>query len=310
MKNAIRISLLTVLVFLAAASYAFEFKESKSSGTLTVRDGGADVLVYRFGDKLKAGTDAKYTRSTYIEQLFDLDGKTLLDDFPADHPHHHGIFWAWPAVEVRGQKTQNWHPATPPLRHRFVRWTEQTTNSKSATFTAENHWILDNKEPVATEWVTVTVHQATSSTRAIDVDVKIDPVGGPLTIAGTTEGNKGYGGFCLRAAPDFKGAALLTAHGASDKDIVAQANQWADISTSARGLAVFAAPDYPTSPPNFMARTSYAGFINISWPGMSPAQLLPGNPVKLRNRVLIHGENYPQALLQQAYDAYAKQASR
>src|SRR5699024_3188858 len=47
-------------------------------------------------------TTAKYAvpRSNYIHPLYGLEGEMLTRDWPEGaHPHHRGIFWAWPEVE-------------------------------------------------------------------------------------------------------------------------------------------------------------------------------------------------------------------
>ena len=54
-----------------------------------VQEGDAKVLFYQRRPKSK---DGKYTRANYVHPLMDLDGETLTEDFPADHPHHRGIF--------------------------------------------------------------------------------------------------------------------------------------------------------------------------------------------------------------------------
>ncbi|MDH4197748.1 MAG: PmoA family protein, partial [Candidatus Aminicenantes bacterium] len=108
-----------------AATVQFTFVEDAKGGTVMVLDGQAPVLMYRFGDQLPAGADPKYMRSCYIHPLFGPDGRVLTDDFPADHLHHHGVFWTWPVVRTRGRDTQTWHPATPSLRQHFVRWLKQ-----------------------------------------------------------------------------------------------------------------------------------------------------------------------------------------
>ena len=38
-------------------------------------------------------------RSDYIHPLYGLNGEVLTRDWPVDHPHHRGIYWAWPEVD-------------------------------------------------------------------------------------------------------------------------------------------------------------------------------------------------------------------
>ncbi len=129
------------------------FVEDAAAGTTTLRDGGKDVLTYRYGDQLKPGASAVYTRASYIHPLYGLDGRVLTEDSPPDHLHHHGLFWAWPVVKVRDMATSNWEPGRPPLRQVFFRWAAKSASSQGAELEAENDWVLDGKETVAREIV-------------------------------------------------------------------------------------------------------------------------------------------------------------
>lgn len=293
------------LAFSVSQSNAMELvKDPSTPGILTLRDGTTNVLSYCYGEQLPKGIDPKYARSSYIHPLYSLDGQPLTEDFPADHPHHHGVFWAWPVVKVRGVTTQNWHPHDPSLRHKFVRWIKQTTGTENAVIAVENQWLLNDKEEVARERVTIQVSPIVQNSRAIDIEIELEAIGGPLTLQGTSEGNKGYGGFCFRAAPAFKGASINTDTGPRDKDIVDEPHKWVDLSTGKYGLTIFAAPDHPDFPPSWMARNSYAGFMNASWPGLDTKVLNPGEPVTLRYRLYVHRGAAQPATIQDAYEKY------
>lgn len=288
---------------------ALSLLEGPETGTLTVLDGGRAVLTYRFADQLREGVDPRYTRACYIHPLYSLDGEPLTDDFPADHYHHRGVFWTWPHVETRGVVSQTWHPHVPPLRQKFVRWGKRGVEEGVARFTSENVWVLDGREEVAQEVVTVRVHPDDGRSRAIDVELVLEAVGGPLVLKGQSEGNKGYGGFCLRAAPRFKGAPLTTDGGRATEDVVAQAHRWADLSSgesgTTDGVAIFVPPDHPGAPLPWLARNSYTGFLNPSWPGGGTVELKPGRPVTLRYRIYIHRGDVEEGGVRQAWEAYA-----
>lgn len=121
-----------------ADSPGFRFEENAGAGTLTVMDERLPVLTYRFGEQPPTGLDAKQARSCYVHPLYSLDGDVLTADFPADHLHHHGLFWTWPAVKVGGVETQTWHPAKPSLRQHFSRWVKQEANEAGAFRVVEN----------------------------------------------------------------------------------------------------------------------------------------------------------------------------
>lgn len=265
-----------------------DFVEDAAKGILTITDGGTPVLTYRFGDQLRSGVDPKFVRSSYIHPLCALDGRPLTDDFPLDHVHHHGLFWGWPVVKVRGQTTNNWEVGSPPLRQYFVRWLKRSQEGSVAALAVENAWKLDGREVVAEEILGILVYPADSVGRAIDLEIRIIAAGGPLELQGTPDQNKGYGGLCFRSAPLLKSAVMTTDKGRLGEDVVNTPFLWADISTAELGVAVFAAPGHPGAPVHWLIRTSYAGVINPSWPGLKPVTLPPGQPVVLRYRIYVH----------------------
>jgi hypothetical protein len=301
MKVIIFMIFTTGLIFSGFASQ-MTFIENAEKGTLTVRDGKVDVLTYRFGDQLKNGIDPKQTRSCYIHPLFSLDGKAITEDFPQDHLHHHGVTWTWPIVKTRGQDTQTWHPAN--LRQYFIRWLERKAKGNMATLSVENAWKLDEREIVAREIVTLHIHPVVENGRAIDVEIRIEAVGGPLTLQGTPDQNKGYGGFSLRGAPMLTGAAMTTDQGRLEKDSTNVPFRWADISTRELGVAIFVSPDHIGFPTTWLIRNSYAGFINASWPGLKPAILQPKEMVSLRYRLYIHRGDATSGHVRRAYKRY------
>ncbi|MGD2295914.1 MAG: PmoA family protein [Candidatus Aminicenantes bacterium] len=292
-------------ILLAAQPAQMTFVEDTERGTLTVRDGGVNVLVYRFGDQLKKGVHRRQTRSCYIHPLYSLDGEVLTEDFPADHPHHHGLFWTWPVVRTRGQDTQTWHPAN--LRQYFVRWLEREVNDGAAALCVENAWKLDGEEIVAEETVTLTIHPAQKRGRAIDVELTIEAVSGPLLLRGEKESQKGYGGLSLRGAPMFKEAELTTDVGLQKGDLNDTEFLWADLSTKKCGVAIFVSPGHPGFPTTWCLRNSYAGLLNASWPGLKAAIFKAGEPVTLRYRIYIHRGNADTGLVAEAYEQFKSQ---
>ena len=76
-----------------SASAPFRFKEITDK-SLGLFESDRPVLVYNHGVLSKAGVPADRNRSTYVHPLYGLDGEVLTDDFPKDHYHHRGLFWA------------------------------------------------------------------------------------------------------------------------------------------------------------------------------------------------------------------------
>jgi hypothetical protein len=281
------------------------FAEDAAAATLTVMDGARPVLTYRYGENLPAGLDAKQTRSCYIHPLYSLDGEPLTADFPADHLHHHGLFWAWPVVEVRGARSSNWEPAEPSLRQHFVRWVSREADQQGARLVVANIWELAENETVLEETVALTVHPVSALGRAIDVEIVLGPVGGPLELRGAPADNKGYGGLCFRGAPLLDRAMLTTDEGPLAEDSTGRPFRWVDLSTAELGIAVFVHPGHPDRPVAWLARNSYAGVLNPSWPGLAGATLAADKAVTLRYRIYVHRGDAEAAWVGEAYRDYA-----
>ena len=282
--------------------------EDVEKGILTVKDGKIEVLTYRFGNQLKQGIDPKQTRSCYIHPLYSLDGKVLTEDFPQDHFHHHGVFWTWPIVKTRGQDTQTWHPAN--LRQYFVRWLKREVEKDIVTLSVENAWKLDGQEIVAKEIVTLHIHPVIDEGRAIDLNLRIEAVGRPLTLQGTPDQNKGYGGFSLRGAPMFKGQPVSTDRGEFKGEPNNVTLRWADLSTEEMGVAIFVSPDHPDFPTSWILRNSYAGFLNVSWPGLEPVVLQPNQPISLSYRMYVHRGDETAGRVAQAFKRFITAISK
>ena len=293
-----------------ASEMSFSWESEPSA--LTVLESGRKVLSYVYGDRLPAGVDSRYARSSYIHPLHALDGRVLTEDFPRDHLHHHGLFWAWPVVEVRGVTTSNWEPAEPPLRQLFARWVRQEADRGEARLVVENAWTLGGTEVVVQETVTIIARPATTQGRAIDIEIVLRPVGGPIALRGTPADMKGYSGLCFRgAAADgqgqdvFKGAAMTTDEGPLAADSTGRAFRWADLSTpAAGGVAIFVSPDHPGFPLPWLIRNSYAGILNPCWPGLPGTTLAADTPVTLGYRIYVHDGDAGSGRVREAYEAY------
>lgn len=287
-----------------AANGGFTFTDDKAAGRITLREGDTPVLTYNYGMQLESGVDEKYRRACYVHPLYDLDGKPLTEDFPKDHYHHRGMFWTWPIVKVRGKDTQTWHPANPSLIQHFARWIKREATDNHATLSAAVEWKLDDTETVAHETITLNVHPAGAVGRAIDVTLTLEAVGGPMTLRGQTDHNKGYGGMSLRGAPPFKGATVYADGKHVERDSDRQHFHWADLSNAQRGMALFAHPDHPDYPPAWVTRTSYAGFLNVAWPGNTTCTLEPGKPITLKYRVYVHRGDVDSGKVAEHHQAY------
>lgn len=184
--NGVRVTLAVLLLSLAAGRVVaaepagFRFREV-DAGALALWDGERPVLVYNHGIRGKEGVPADRKRSSYVHPLYGLDGEALTDDFPEDHYHHRGLFWAWPHVQVGGKAYDLW--MLRGIAHRFERWVQKRADADRAVLGVENGWYVGERRVVG-ERVTLTVHPVKDGGRLIDVELRLTAEKEPVTLGG------------------------------------------------------------------------------------------------------------------------------
>ncbi len=104
-KNIIYLALGTLLLWSCGSGSKAESKtESKSQSGETIfstqensqgfelLENGKPVFFYQREPKSRQGD---YYFNNYLHPLYNLNGDTLSEEFPDDHFHHRGVFWAW-----------------------------------------------------------------------------------------------------------------------------------------------------------------------------------------------------------------------
>jgi len=288
------------------APAAFRIEEADGE-RLRILQGADPVLVYNWGVQTKAGVPERYRRACYCHPVYAPDGTVLTGDFPKDHYHHRGIFWAWPRMKARGKGVQTWH--LKGLRQRHGTWNRRSAAATSAVVDVSNDWRLDGGERAGRERVRMVVHPASDGGRAIDFTLEFEAVGGPVELLGAKR--KGYGGFCFRFGPR-RDTTITVADGVQKEDQLLKRSAWADLSArfggrkAMSGAAVFVHPANPSAPTGWLLR--HYGFLGACWPALEPYTLEPGKPVTLRYRVYVHRGDADEGNVARAYERYADSA--
>ncbi len=288
------------------AKAGFHLEETKD-GRLRVLDAGAPVLAYNFGGQLAGGAPERYRRACYCHPLYAPDGTVLTDDFPKDHYHHRGVFWAWPRMKARGKAVQTWH--LQGIHQKHAAWHQRTADPGLAVLDVTNEWLLDGGERVGRERARILVYKASDVGRAIDFHLTVEAVGEPVELLGAK--GKGYGGFCFRFAPR-KGTVLTTDEGIQKKDSNDLTPAWADLSArfggkkTMAGAAIFVHPALRPKPRGWTLR--HYGFLGPSWPHLEPYTLEPGEAVTLAYRVYLHRGDADEGKVAEAHARYVRSA--
>lgn len=198
--------LLILCQFGCASNPQMQVRLDKSGGQYRIFDGELPVLQYNYAtvnppadylEKVHPG-NRKYAvdRSNYIHPLFGPEGEelTLAFSLSGDHPHHRGIYWAWPEVQYQG-KMYDLHA----LQNVFARPTGniKTHNGNDyAEIQAENRWLWEDKTPIVHETATIRAWPASKTGRYIDLTFTFAPLVNGVTLA--RRGTKAYGGLNIR----------------------------------------------------------------------------------------------------------------
>lgn len=278
---------LALLFLLAMESVGVgQFRLREVDGkSLEISDNGVPVFVYNFGTMLKAGVPEDRARCCYVHPVYAPDGTAVSDDFPKDHYHHRGIHWMWPNVTVDGKTYDLW--LLKGIQPRFVKWEKKEAGADSATIAVENGWFVGERK-VMRENVEMVAHRLRDGRRDIEFTLRFEAVDSDVEISGTTEGNKGYGGFNLRFAPRT-GTVIDTAEGRDVADSDRVVHQWAELSGDFGGhragvrITIDSAnPGYP----NPWCLRHY-GYLGANYPGLDKRVLRKGAALVQKYRVTV-----------------------
>lgn len=248
------------------------------------------------------------TRSDYLHPLHGLDGETLTQDWSVDHPHHRGIYWAWPEVDWRGRRGD-----LHALQHVFARPVDKCLTTGGPVFAqvqAENVWKWETGESLVQEQAVIRVYHATGDDRLIDLEFRFTALNDPVLLA--RRGTDKYGGLNFRLARVAE--QVINFH--TDPTNATPRRAWAELNGkfggAARpcGLVVLqhsGNPDYPGD---------WVKFPDINWfQPTFPAsgtryELKPGQPLLLRFRLWLHrGGPADDAACAARWHAYHDQAA-
>lgn len=227
-----------------------------ASGQCVIREGGTNVLQYNHQTvdpppgvlaRIAAGNQ-KYARprSDYIHPLYGPSGEVLTMDWAIDHPHHRGIYWAWPEVMLGGQMA-DLH-ALQRVFARPVGRPATTNGGEAASIEAESKWLWEDQTPIVDEKVKIRAEKAGPHGRRIDLTITLVARVDGVTIA--RRGTDKYGGLNTRLG-SAKGLAIshhADAEGADPRMAWHQVTGIWGAATQAASVTVFeqaANPGYP-----------------------------------------------------------------
>ncbi len=258
------------------------------------------VLFYQETPK---ALDGQYERANYAHPLYGLQGEILTQDFPADHPHHRGVFWAWHQLLVNELRAGDPWETKDFLS--VVRQAEVVDEGPVfATLKVNVLWTSSRyqdttgqPQPMLEESTTIRAFRSSQESQCLDFEISLKPLVSGLRIGGS-ENSRGYSGFTVRVKPPREGV-LSDSIGTLVQDRIGEASPWADYSgrfgetDQVSGLALLSHPSLPEFPPKWVLR--HYGMVNVAYPGRHAVPVPQDSLVVLRHRVVVHRGTLSQA---------------
>lgn len=286
---------------------------------LTIREtpDGVEVLEdgmpILFFNKQPAAIGGKYERAGFVHPLYDMEGKILTENGPADHPHHRGIFWAWHQVLLKGKQVgDGWvsdHIRFIPQQLK----TRQSGNDVLLDWSMT--WQADSVEgkPIAliAEQTIIRVQPAKDSLRLIDFDIYLRPLQDSVAIGGSDD-IKGYGGFSMRwkLPADLRFETRDSA--VQPQEPAVMGGPWMQFRGHFNGekekaVSLLCAAPYPGPMQSWILRGPGAvSMQNALYPGSAPV-LLPKKGLHLRYRLVVQRHPLGASALEALWQQYQQE---
>lgn len=310
MKTLVLTLLMLATSFFAAAQ---PFSSEKTNEGIWVLDNGEKVFFYQTQTKSLNGA---YPRANYVHPLYLPGGLEITEDFPADHLHHRGIFWAWHQVVVDDRELGDaWECRD------FV-WDVQQAEAKpndkgqidlqSKVIWKSPHLKDNHGEyiPIVEENVTITAHIAKENYRVIDFQIAIRALEKNLKIGGSKD-EKGYGGFSVRVKMP-EDIMFFSSDGSVEPKInQVEAGSWMNITGSMlsdgrpAGVMIINHKDNPMFPEKWILRKARS-MQNPVFPGRELFEISNEKPLILKYRLVVYSGALKEPQIHSLEKAYQK----
>jgi len=282
---------------------------------LTISASGRRVLTFQGGAGELPSADIKpiFRQGGYIHPVFTPSGRVVTDDYPPDHFHHHGIWFAWTKTEFEGRHPDFWNVGDGTGRVEFVALDTTWSGSVHAGFKSRNRSIdVSAPKPITVlneQW-TVTAYNTGQGVKPYTmfdlVSTQDLATSSPLLLPEYRYGGLGFRGHRQWLAKD--NCDFLTSEGKDRNNGHGSRARWCHIGGRIDGqLAGIAILDHPS---NF--RAPQAMRINPDQPFFcySPSligdwKIEPGQSYVSRYRFIVYDGAPDKAELDRLWNDYA-----
>ncbi len=282
-------------------------RRDRASRQLLIEEEGESVLRYNYWTVERPERHVQVNaenriysrpRSDYIHPLYGLSGEVMTEDWAIDHPHHRGIYWAWPEVDYRGERGD-----LHALQRVYAFPTGRYRVAEGAVFAqveAESLWRWEGQEPIVQEWAVIRAYRRTEQGRYVDLSLFFTALREPVLLA--RRGTNLYGGLNMRLSAIGQQRFVKRTEGR-----MAWAGAFGRFpgGQGESGLLLFPYAGNLHHPPDWVEYPEL-NWLQPTFPAAGQrVELRPGHPLVLRYRLWIrHGSEPPANVWQAQWQAY------
>jgi hypothetical protein len=238
----------------------------------------------------------------------------VTDDFPANHLHHHGVWWSWTKTTFDGRQPDFWNMGQGKGRVDFVGVEASWDGPVQAGFRARHRFIdLTSGQPVPVLEETWDVTLGAAGTVWWFDLVSTQRCSGPLPLRLP---KYHYGGLGLRGPFAWNGATnarFRTSEGVTNRvEAHAQRSRWCDVAGLVdgrlAGLAVLGHPDNYRAPQPMRIHPDEP-FFCYAPQQLGDMEIKPGEAYVSRYRFVVHDGEMAPAQLDRFWQDFARPAA-
>jgi hypothetical protein len=254
-----------------------------------------------------------FLRGGYIHPIYSPSGRLVTDDYPPDHYHHHGIWFAWTKTQFQGGHPDFWNVGNGTGRVDFDAVDSTWSGPVHAGFTSRQRYVaLTGATPLTAlneGWEVRLYNVGQGDTRYFMFDVVATQqcaTSSPLILE-----EYRYGGMGVRGHRDWKDKSrviFLTSEGKTRANGNATRGRWCHIGgpvdTKLVGIAIL---DHPSNirAPQPMRLNPDDPFFNYAPSQMGTFEIRPGEKFVLRYRYIVSDGSADVAQLDRLWNDYA-----
>ncbi len=289
----------------------FNFNENDQGIMLSYAS--QDIFFYQ---KKTKSRDGEFPRANYIHPLYGLNGEILTEDFPDDHLHHRGIFWAWHQLYINNKR------AGDGWECKGIMWdvthTDYHVFNDSARLITSVIWkgslpgdSSDFSADLIREKTIITCYRRKMDQLEIRFDIQLRAVH-EGTLLGGSEDIKGYSGFSIRTKLP-KDLIFYSSQGmVTPLETAIQAGGWIDMRGTfdpdrkeQTSLTLMCDP-YDPDPFHGWILRDKGSMQNAAFPGRTPVPIPKEKTIRMQYALFLHRPDLNNEQIESVYEQFLK----